>query len=73
MRTIITSKIEHHAVLNTCAAIELLGYPVTYLPVTDDGIVQPEKLSQYITDNTRLVSIMLANNVKKRKLRGEKS
>ena len=62
MRTIITSKIEHHAVLNTCAAIELLGYPVTYLPVTDDGIVQPEKLSQYITDNTRLVSIMLANN-----------
>ena len=62
MRTIITSKIEHHAVLNTCAAIELLGYPVTYLPVTDDGIVQPEKLSQYITDNTRLVSVMLANN-----------
>lgn len=62
MRTIITSKIEHHAVLNTCASIELLGYPVTYLPVTDDGIVQPEKLLQYITDNTRLVSVMLANN-----------
>ena len=58
MRTIITSKIEHHAVLNTCAAIELLGYPVTYLPVTDDGIVQPEKLSQYITDNTRLVCLL---------------
>lgn len=62
MRTIITSKIEHHAVLNTCAAMELLGYPVTYLPVTDEGIVQPEKLSQYITDNTGLISVMLANN-----------
>lgn len=62
IRTIITSKIEHHAVLNTCAAIESLGYPVTYLPVMDDGIVQPEKLSQYITDSTGLVSVMLANN-----------
>lgn len=61
-RATITSEIEHHAILNACAAIERLGYPVTYLPVTDEGIVQPEKLEQYITDKTRLVSVMLANN-----------
>lgn len=58
----ITSQIEHHAILNACAAIERLGYPVVCLPVTDSGIVQPRKLKQYITDKTRLVSIMLANN-----------
>lgn len=58
----ITSEIEHHAVLNACAAIERLGYPVAYLPVTSEGVVRPEKLEQYITDKTRLVSVMLANN-----------
>ncbi len=58
----ITSQIEHHAVLNACMAIERLGYPVTYLPVSDEGIVLPEYLKQYITDRTRLVSVMLANN-----------
>jgi len=61
-RATITSRIEHHAVLNACAAIEQLGYPVTYLPVSDEGIVQPEQLEQYINDKTRLVSVMLANN-----------
>lgn len=61
-RSMITSQIEHHAVLNTCASIERLGYPVDYLPVSDAGIVRPEKLKQYITDKTRLVSVMLANN-----------
>lgn len=61
-RATITSEIEHHAILNACAAIERLGFPVVYLPVTDEGIVQPEKLESYITDRTRLVSIMLANN-----------
>ena len=61
-RSMITSQIEHHAVLNTCASIERLGYPVVYLPVSDAGIVRPEKLKQYITDKTRLVSVMLANN-----------
>lgn len=58
----ITSQIEHHAVLNSCAAIERLEYPLAYLPVTDEGIVQPERLEQYITDKTILVSVMLANN-----------
>ncbi len=61
-RPMITSQIEHHAVLNSCAAIERLGYPVTYLPVTREGIVLPEVLSQRISRGTRLVSIMLANN-----------
>jgi cysteine desulfurase len=61
-RATITSKIEHHAVLNACVAIERLECPVAYLPVTDAGIVQPEKLEQYITDKTGLVSVMLANN-----------
>ena len=61
-RTTITSEIEHHAILNACAAIERHGFPVTYLPVTDEGVVQPKKLETYITDRTRLVSIMMANN-----------
>lgn len=61
-RATITSQIEHHAILNACEAIERLGYPVAYLPVTDEGIVRPEKLEQYITNKTRLVSVMLANN-----------
>ena len=61
-RATITSQIEHHAVLNACAAIERLGYPVAYLPVTDEGIVRSEKLESFITNKTRLVSVMLANN-----------
>ena len=58
----ITSSIEHHAVLNSCAAIERLGYPVIYLPVSRDGIVQQSQLQDILTNQTRLVSIMLANN-----------
>ncbi len=61
-QTLITSQIEHHAVLNACTAIQKLGYRVIYLPVTKDGIVQPDTLKQYITKKTRLVSVMLANN-----------
>ena len=61
-RATITSQIEHHAVLNACAAIERLGHPVAYLPVTSEGVVQPEKLEKYITDKTGIVSVMLANN-----------
>lgn len=61
-RATITSTIEHHAILNACADIERLGYPVSYLPVNSCGQVLPEMLSEWITDNTRLVSIMFANN-----------
>lgn len=61
-KAIITSQIEHHAVLNACADVERLGYPVIYLPVTCDGFVLPCTLKEQITENTDLVSIMLANN-----------
>ena len=61
-RATITSQIEHHAVLHSCAAIERLQYPVAYLHVDDTGTVLPETLDRYISDQTRLVSIMTANN-----------
>lgn len=61
-RATITSLFEHHAVLRSCAAIEKLGYPVAYLQPTTDGTITPEALEGCITDNTRLVSIMFANN-----------
>lgn len=59
---IITSQFEHHAVLRACEDIEKFGYPVAYLPVTKEGIVTTEALGSVITHNTRLVSIMFANN-----------
>ena len=60
--TIITSQIEHHAILRACADIEKLGYPMVYLPVTTEGVVTPESLRSVITSNTHLVSVMYANN-----------
>lgn len=60
--SIITSQIEHHAVLKACSDIENLGYPVVYLPVTKNGVVTTEALGSIITPDTRLVSVMLANN-----------
>ena len=60
--TTITSAFEHHAVLRSCAAIERLGYPVVYLSPTPEGQITPENLQCVITNNTRLVSIMFANN-----------
>ena len=61
-RALVTSQIEHHAILRTAAAIEKMGYPVAYLPATKDGIITPEALKAIISSNTKLVSIMLANN-----------
>lgn len=58
----ITSVIEHHAILRPCADIERMGYPVSYLPVDCTGTVNVGTLSEYINSNTRLVSIMTANN-----------
>ena len=59
---IITSKIEHHAVLNTCAFLEKHGFKVTYLDVDSEGIVNPQDVEKAITDDTILISIMTANN-----------
>lgn len=61
-RETITSVIEHHAILHACADIERMGYPVAYLPVDKTGTVDPSVLSERITERTRLVSIMMANN-----------
>jgi cysteine desulfurase len=59
---IITSVIEHKAILDTCKRLEKEGCEVTYLPVTKEGLVDPEQVANAITDKTILVSIMLANN-----------
>lgn len=61
-RHIITTRIEHPAVLATCEALESEGSRVTYLPVTQAGLVSMDDLRQAIDDETVLVSIMLANN-----------
>ena len=59
---IITSAIEHHAVLHTCEFLEKHGFEITYLPVDEYGTVSPSELEKAITDKTVLVSIMFANN-----------
>jgi len=61
-RHIVTSSVEHHAVLNTCAMLERQGFEVTYLPVDRYGRVDPDQLAEALTDHTTVVSIMYANN-----------
>ena len=61
-RHIITSKIEHHAVLNSCEYLERLGYQVTYLEVDRDGMISLEELEQAIRQDTTLITIMFGNN-----------
>ncbi len=61
-RATITSAFEHHAVLHSCEAIERLGCPVAYMWPDKSGIITPEILKSYITDQTLMVSVMLANN-----------
>ena len=59
---IITTKIEHPAVLHTCQNLEKQGFIVTYLNVDSDGLINLEELEQAITDKTILISVMFANN-----------
>lgn len=59
---IITTNVEHHAILHTCEALEKRGVEVTYLPVDENGMVTAEQVANAITDKTILVSIMFANN-----------
>ncbi|MCP4542803.1 MAG: cysteine desulfurase NifS [Chloroflexi bacterium] len=59
---IITSQIEHKAVLETCQYLEKQGFHVTYLPVDEYGVVHPNDVAQAINDQTALVSLMFANN-----------
>lgn len=59
---IITTTVEHHAVLHTCEFLEKQGFEVTYLPVDEFGMVSAESVERAITDKTVLVSVMFANN-----------
>jgi cysteine desulfurase NifS len=59
---IVTTRVEHPAVLGACGSLERMGFRVTYLPVDEFGIVDSADLSKSITDNTILVSVMMANN-----------
>ena len=61
-RHIITTKIEHHAVLHTCKYLEKRGFRVTYLDVDSDGRVSPKAVEQAICPDTILISVMFANN-----------
>ena len=61
-RHIITTSIEHHAVLYTCQYLEKEGFNITYLPVDEKGIVSPRQVESAIRDDTVLISVMFANN-----------
>jgi cysteine desulfurase len=59
---IVTTAIEHHAILRTCKALEDMGFFVTYLPVDEHGLVSPEQVAEAVNERTILVSVMHANN-----------
>ena len=61
-RHLITSRVEHHAVLNCFHMLEREGFKVTYLPVSKEGRVDPDSVAQAITKETTLISVMMANN-----------
>ncbi len=59
---VITSAVEHHAVLHSCRVLERDGFRVTYLPVDENGLVSPDDVRRALMDDTALISIMAANN-----------
>lgn len=59
---IITTNIEHHAVIHPCEALEKEGFDVTYIPVEENGIVDPAKIKENVREDTILISVMYANN-----------
>ena len=59
---IVTTKIEHHAVLHTCESLEKQGFTVCYVGVTPNGIVDMDELRSVVDDQTALVAVMMANN-----------
>ncbi|MCM1209829.1 MAG: aminotransferase class V-fold PLP-dependent enzyme, partial [Ruminococcus sp.] len=59
---IITSKIEHHAIMHTCEALEKLGFDITYVNVDENGIIKLDELVRAIRSDTILISVMFANN-----------
>ena len=61
-RAMLTSQIEHHAVLHSAEAIERMGFPVAYMPVNAQGILTADILRRHIIGHTKLVSVMLVNN-----------
>ncbi|HKM38756.1 MAG TPA: cysteine desulfurase NifS, partial [bacterium] len=61
-RHIITTSIEHHAVLHTAEELERRGFQITYLPVDSDGLIDPDLVQRHLTAKTILISIMFANN-----------
>ena len=61
-KNVITSAVEHHAVLHSCRVLERDGFRVTYLPVDENGLISPDDVRRALTDDTALISIMAANN-----------
>ena len=59
---IVTTQVEHHAVLETCRALEAEGFRTTYVPVDSHGMVDPQAVAEALTPRTVLVSVMMANN-----------
>jgi len=59
---VVSSTIEHHAVLNSCKHLEAIGCEVTYVPVDGRGLVDPEDVRRALRPNTKLITIMMANN-----------
>lgn len=59
---IVTTQVEHHAVLHACKYLEKLGYDVTYLPVNEQGLISVDDVKKHVTNQTVLVSVMYGNN-----------